>query len=165
MHYILHFVWHVSSLPPTSLISISACPPCDTFSRTGNEGTCPHRWEDGTPNDQSGPLAPGLPTLCFLSACRVLCSRLSATHPVLLPHCVLASGQAVFCILAPQWACVLCCSLRRNTVRGPRGPPLKCAAWAGEVVRDPTPIKTACTQKQVLAFGPWAWKWQRVGCT
>ena len=79
MHYILHFVWHVSSLPPTSLISISACPPCDTFSRTDNESTCPHRWDDGTPNDQSGPLAPWFAHLVLsgrVSCCSIVSNLL-----------------------------------------------------------------------------------------
>ena len=97
MHYILHFVWHMSSLPPTSLISISACPPCDTFSRTDNESTCPHRWEDGTPNDQSEPLAPWFAHLVLSG--RVSCfvfPAFSNAPCVFDPRC---SGPQPSCVL------------------------------------------------------------------
>jgi hypothetical protein len=44
-------VWHVSGLLPSDLISVSACPPCDTFTSLNNCMQYPHRWPNGEAAD------------------------------------------------------------------------------------------------------------------
>ena len=48
---ILAAIWHVSGLAPEDLISVSACPPCDTFTKFNNLMQYPHRWPNGEPAD------------------------------------------------------------------------------------------------------------------
>ena len=44
-------IWHVCGLLPCDLTSVSACPPCDTFTLLNNCMQYPHRWPDGRPAD------------------------------------------------------------------------------------------------------------------
>ena len=71
-------------------------------------GACSIFCGSGAAGAEPPPQPPSLPPLCSTSLCRVLCFGLSAMCPVFLPHCVLASGRVVFCVLAPQRGCVLC---------------------------------------------------------